>query len=136
MNNNKKGPEFLKALIMYAVIFLVVALIVTSLSGGDFFGGGGDTVEQFEYSQLIKEFEKGNIASISINETSLSYTGQLKNGTKFTCSVPSSYDMAVITEKYVVPQAAEGMLSVTTVKSSFLMGLISWIPTIDRKSVV
>lgn len=114
---------------MYAVIFLVVALLVTSIGGGGFFGKEESVVE-YEYSQLVSVLEKGRVASISVNEGALTYTGQLRDGTMFKCSVPSAYDMAVLTEKYIVPQAAEGTLTVSTVKSSILGSIISWIPTI------
>ena len=129
MNNNKKGPDFLKALAMYAAIFLVVALLVTSLTGGGFFGTQEEIVE-YEYSQLVSVLEKELVTSVSVNEGSLSYQGQLRDGTMFKCTVPSAYDMAVLTEMYIVPQAAAGTLTVSTVKSSILGSIISWVPTI------
>ena len=129
MNNKRKGPSFIKALIMYAAIFLVVALLVSALNGESLFGNSKQIV-QLEYSDFISQLEKENVTNIAVNDGSLSYSGKLKDGTEFTVNVPSSYDMAVISETYIVPQAAEGILQVSAVKSSAWLSIISWLPTI------
>ena len=129
MNNKRKGPSFIKALIMYAAIFLVVALLVSALNGENLFGNSKQIV-QLEYSDFISQLEKENVTNIAVNDGSLSYSGKLKDGTEFTVNVPSSYDMAVISETYIVPQAAEGILQVSAVKSSAWLSIISWLPTI------
>ena len=129
MNNKRKGPNFIKALIMYAAIFLVIALLVSTLSGESLFKPS-QQIKRLEYSEFIGLLESRNVKQLSVNESSLVYTGQLRNGTEFTVSVPSAYDMAVLSEKYIVPQSAEGVLTVTAVKTSGFWNIISWLPTI------
>ncbi|MCQ2551764.1 MAG: ATP-dependent zinc metalloprotease FtsH [Clostridia bacterium] len=126
--NNKKGPQLFKGLALYAVIFLVVIAIVSSVSGG-FFADDQSTTE-LEYSDFVLYLEKGMVNEVIVKENSLTYKGKLVDGTAFVVSVPSSYDAAVITEKYLVPLSADGVLTVTTVKASALSGLLGWLPTI------
>ncbi len=127
--NNRKGPNFFKAIIMYAVIFLVVVMLVSSLNGTGFLGNQ-DTVEEFDYSRFVSELEKGAVKKLTINEGQLSYSGELTSGTKFKVTMPSSYDMALLTEKYIMPAAAAGSMEVKTQQSSNWLSLLSWLPSI------
>lgn len=127
--NNKRGPNFIKAIIMYAVIFLVVVMLVSSL-GDTGLLGNQDMVENFDYSRFVSELEKGTVKQLTINEGQLSYSGQLSNGTKFKATMPSSYDMALLAEKYIMPAAAAGSMEVKTQQSSNWLSLLSWLPTI------
>ena len=129
MNNKGKKPNFIKALLMYAAIFLVVALLVSTLSGESLFGESQQVV-QLDYSEFIGMLKNQNIKKLSVNENSLTYSGELRDGSQFTVSVPSAYDMAVLSEQYIVPQSADGILEVSAVKTSGIWNIISWLPTI------
>jgi len=129
LNNKGKGPNLFKALIMYAAIFVIVAMLITSITGNSLFTTT-QSVEQFEYSDFVECLEKETIKTLSVDESNLRYTGTLKNGTSFTVSVPSSYDMAVLSEKYIVPMAADGTITVSAVRQSAFWSLMSWLPTI------
>ena len=126
MNKGKK-PNLIKGLVMYAVLFVFIIAIVSALNGT--FTKSGDIVE-IEYSEFVQYLANEKVTSLDVDEYSLKYTGQLKNGTVFMCDVPSNYDMAVITEQYVVPQSAAGILTVNAVKRSSWAGILSWVPTI------
>ncbi|MBQ2218052.1 MAG: ATP-dependent zinc metalloprotease FtsH, partial [Firmicutes bacterium] len=56
--------------------------------------------------------------------------GQLKDSSYFISYAPTAYDMAIISEGYLIPQAEAGKLTVESIKPSAWAGVISWIPTL------
>ena len=127
-NNKNNRPSGLKVLIYYVALFAIIALVVHFV-----FGPAGDTTQQrvtLNFSQFVSKIESGNVKTITVNSSDRSYTGVLKDGSTFIAYAPSEYDMAVISEKYIVPQAAEGKLEVVSVRPSNLWSWLSLIPTI------
>ena len=127
-NNNGKKPSLLKVIAIYALVFLVIAGIISAISGGSIFGG--EDAKEIEFSEFVDYLNKGQVSELTINENNRSYTAKLKSGTTVLAFAPTIYDMAVVSEQYIVPQSAEGTLVVKSVRPSSYAGLLSWIPTI------
>ncbi|MCQ2565300.1 MAG: ATP-dependent zinc metalloprotease FtsH [Clostridia bacterium] len=125
MNNNKK-PGFGRGIIIYLIIFGLALAIIWAYQGT----GTSASVSAVEYSEFISMLKKQEITEISVNNSSLSYEGKLKDGSYVTTYAPSGYDMALVSEQYLIPQAENGGLKVVTIRPSALAGIISWLPTI------
>ena len=125
MNNNKK-PGLGRGIIVYLLIFGLALAVIWAYQGTDSAG----SVEAIEYSDFITLLKNQEITEISVNNNSLSYEGKLKDGSYVTTYAPSGYDMALISEQYLVPQAESGTLKIETIRPSALAGIISWLPTI------
>ena len=128
MKNNGKKPSFIVVLLIYILIFAAIAGIISLISGGSIFGG--DDVTGVEFSTLVGYLEKEQIAELQINESNRSYTAKLKAGNTVIAYAPTASEMYTISEKYIVPQMAEGKLVVKSVKPSSYASILSWIPTI------
>ncbi|MBO4861728.1 MAG: ATP-dependent metallopeptidase FtsH/Yme1/Tma family protein, partial [Firmicutes bacterium] len=128
MNNKGKKPSLLKALLIYVVIFVVVAGFITLITGGSLFGSGD--ARDIEFSELVDYLDRGQITEILINENNRSYTAKLKSGEVVVAYAPTVFEMQTISEKYIVPQSTSGSLVVKSVKPSNYSGILSWIPTI------
>ncbi len=129
MNNNGKKPGLLKALVIYVLIFVVVAGFITLISGGSIFGRDTDT-RDIEFSELIGYLDKSQVEEIEINENNRSYVAKLRNGDVVVAYAPSISEMDEVSRAYIVPQSAAGTLTVKSVKPSGYAGILSWIPTI------
>ena len=127
-NNNGKKPSLLKALLVYVLIFVVVAGLITLITGGSLFGGGD--ARDIEFSELVDNFEKGQVTEVLINENNRSYTAKLKSGETVIAYAPTVFEMETLSEKYIVPQSSSGTLVVKSVRPSNYAGILSWIPTI------
>ena len=129
MNNNKdKKPSLLRVILIYLMVFLVIAGVISLLSGGDIFGGGD--VKQIEFSELLDDFSKEQVKEVTVYEGSRKYEATLKSGQKVSAYAPTTYDMTLVSEQYIVPQAAEGKLVVKSVPPSNAGTILTWIPTI------
>ncbi|MBR6351816.1 MAG: ATP-dependent zinc metalloprotease FtsH, partial [Firmicutes bacterium] len=115
-------------MLIYVLVFLVIAGVISAISGGNIFGGGD--VKEIEFSQLVDYFEKGQVAEVTVNENNRGYVAKLKSGQSVSAYAPTSYDMYIVSEKYIAPQAADGSLVVKSVRPSSYGALLSWIPTI------
>ncbi|MBR6236957.1 MAG: ATP-dependent metallopeptidase FtsH/Yme1/Tma family protein, partial [Firmicutes bacterium] len=118
----------LKALLVYVLIFVVVAGLITLITGGSLFGGGD--ARDIEFSELVDNFEKGQVTEVLINENNRSYTAKLKSGETVIAYAPTVFEMQTLSDKYIVPQSSSGTLVVKSVKPSNYAGILSWIPTI------
>ncbi len=127
-NNNGKKPSLLKALLVYVLIFVVVAGLITLITGGSLFGGGD--ARDIEFSELVDNFERGQVTEVLINENNRSYTAKLKSGETVIAYAPTVFEMETLSEKYIVPQSSSGTLVVKSVRPSNYAGILSWIPTI------
>ena len=126
MNNKNKRPSPIGIFISYAVMFVIVMLVVSF-----FFGDGMNSeTKNLEYSEFVDLISSEKISTIKISSASRSYSGTLKDGTKFIAYAPTDYDMAIISQEYIVPQAAEGKLKVESVKPSNWLSILSLIPTV------
>ena len=117
MNNNGKRPGFLKVLLVYILIFVAIAGVISMLSGGSLFNNTGET-KSIEFSQLIDYLDKKEVTEITISASSRSYTAKLKSGDTVVAYAPTEYDMMTVSETYIVPQSAEGTLIVKSVRPS------------------
>ena len=128
MNNKGKKPSLLKALVIYVLIFVIVAGFITLITGGSLFGGGD--ARDIEFSELVDYLDRGQVTEILINENNRSYTAKLKSGEVVVAYAPTVFEMQTVSEKYIVPQSTSGSLVVKSVKPSNYSGILSWIPTI------
>ena len=126
MNKNKK-PGFGRGIIIYLIIFGLALAIIWAYQGSDM---NSASVKAVEYSEFVSLLKDKKINEISVNTSSLSYEGVLADGSIVTTYAPSSYDMALLSENYLIPQIEEGVLTMSTIRPSALAGLLSWLPTI------
>jgi cell division protease FtsH len=126
-NNNNRRPGFFGGFGLYLLLF-VIAIALFSAYQGNNFGGAGE-IKELEFSEFVTQLQNENVASVKITEGTRSYEGSLKDGTKFAAYAPTAYDMALVSEEYIIPQSANG-LKVQSVKPSAWAGLLSWLPTI------
>ncbi len=127
MNNNKK-PGMGRGIGIYIILFLIIAGVIYGIQGGAQ-PSNTQTVKNIEFSEMIDYLEAEKVTEITINEGSRQYKGVLKDGTVFIAYAPTNYDMAVISQNYIVPQAADG-LKVYSVKPSSWGAILSWLPTL------
>ena len=127
MNNKNKRPSGIGIFISYAVTFAILVLLVSLLFGN---GMGGQETKQLQFSEFVDLISNEKVATLKITSGSRSYTGTLRDGTKFIAYAPTDYDMAVISQEYVVPQSAAGTLKVESTRPSNWLSILSLIPTI------
>ena len=101
MNNNGKKPGLLKALVIYVLIFVVVAGFITLISGGSIFGRDTDT-KDIEFSELIGYLDKSQVEEIEINENNRSYVAKLRTGQVVVAYAPSISEMDEVSRAYIV----------------------------------
>ena len=128
MNNKGKKPGFFGVVVLYILIFVVIAALISTFSRGSLFGGGD--VTEIEFSQFIKYLQDGQIAEVTVNESNRSYEAVHKNGQKLITYAPSTSDMDTVSEQYIVPMSASGALVVKGIKPASYISFLSWIPTI------
>ncbi|MBR0417481.1 MAG: ATP-dependent zinc metalloprotease FtsH [Firmicutes bacterium] len=107
-------------------MFGLVVLIVGFLFGN----GATQETKSLEFSEFVDQISNEKVATLKISSSSRSYSGTLKDGTKFIAYAPTDYDMAIVSQEYVVPQAASGKLKVESVKPNNWLSLLSLIPTV------
>ncbi len=125
--NNSKRPGFGRGMIIYLIIFGLAFAALWAYQDG---GVRSNGIKDIEYSEFVGHLSRGELSEISVNSSSLSYEGKLKDGSSIRTNAPSSYDMAIISEQYLIPQAESGSLKLVTIKPSSLAGLLSWLPTL------
>ena len=117
-----KGPLYY--ILIFALVFVVaygIQMLAINFSG---------QVVNLEFSEFVQDLQTGQVESVKVNAGSRSYEGQLKNGEYYLAYAPSEYDMNTISEKYIVPMAADGSLTVLSVKPSMVGEILSWVPSI------
>ena len=128
--NNGKNQRPGRGFGLYLAIFALVLLIVYAYQGSDLVTSVNEAEpKEVEFSDMVNYLESENVASIKLVAESRRYEGTLKDGSKFIAYAPSSYDMAVISETYLIPMSTDG-LKVESVKPSNTSALLSWIPTL------
>ncbi|HQC35887.1 MAG TPA: ATP-dependent metallopeptidase FtsH/Yme1/Tma family protein, partial [Bacillota bacterium] len=125
--NNSKRPGFGRGMIIYLIIFGLAFAALWAYQDG---GVRSNGIKDIEYSEFVGHLSRGELSEISVNSSSLSYEGKLKDGSSIRTNAPSSYDMSILSEQYLIPQAESGSLKLVTVKPSSLAGLLSWLPTL------
>ncbi|MDO5441319.1 MAG: ATP-dependent zinc metalloprotease FtsH [Bacillota bacterium] len=117
-----KGPLYY--ILIFALVFVVaygIQMLAINFSG---------QVVNLEFSEFVQDLQTGQVESVKVNAGSRSYEGQLKNGEYYLAYAPSEYDMNAISENYIVPMAADGSLTVLSVKPSAFGAILSWVPSI------
>ena len=128
--NNGKNQRPGRGFGLYLAIFALVLLIVYAYQGSDLVTSVNEAEpKEVEFSDMVNYLESENVASIKLVAESRRYEGTLKDGSRFIAYAPSSYDMAVISETYLIPMSTDG-LKVESVKPSNTSALLSWIPTL------
>ncbi|MBQ1579538.1 MAG: AAA family ATPase, partial [Firmicutes bacterium] len=79
---------------------------------------------------MVEALKDEKVQTISVSEGNRRYEGQLKDSSYFVSYAPTAYDMAIVSEGYLIPQAEAGKLTVESIKPSAWAGVISWIPTL------
>ena len=128
--NNNRRPGPFKGIGLYALLFALVFVIVYAYRGSDLGTqlGEAEPVE-YEFSQMVEQLEAENVTQIKVTAESRKYEGTLANGIKFIAYAPSSYDMAIVSENYIIPQSSAGLL-VNSVKPSSTATILSFVPTL------
>ena len=129
MKNNGKKPSFIIVLLIYVLIFAVIAGIISWISSGSIFGPTTDA-QEVDYSKFVEYLSKEEVAELTISEGNLRYNAVLKNGQQIISYAPSQIDMGVLSEQLITPQSASGKLVVKSVRPSSYASILSWIPTI------
>ena len=92
--------------------------------------GQTSQVKEIGFSEMVEDLKNEKIQTISVSEGNRRYEGQLKDSSYFVSYAPTAYDMAIISEGYLIPQAEAGKLTVESIKPSAWANVISWVPTL------
>ena len=123
--NRRKGPRGAAFYITVLVVAFFLAYMVQNLSGTL-----SSQIVNLSFSEFVEKLDDGDVTTVKISEGSRSYEGTLKDGTQFIAYAPSDYDMAVVSEQYIVPLSSAGRLNVPSVRPSSWLSILSWIPSI------
>ncbi|MBR3718591.1 MAG: ATP-dependent metallopeptidase FtsH/Yme1/Tma family protein, partial [Firmicutes bacterium] len=127
-NKNRKNGPF-KGIGLYVILFAVVLLGAWLFQNSGLMGQTSQ-VKEIGFSELVEDLKSEKVQTISVSEGSRRYEGQLKDSSYFVAYAPTAYDMAIISESYLIPQAEAGKVTVETIKPSAWSSVISWIPTL------
>ncbi|MBQ3920932.1 MAG: ATP-dependent zinc metalloprotease FtsH [Firmicutes bacterium] len=89
-----------------------------------------DTVKEVEFSEFVNYLKNEELTELRTSESGRSYSATLKNGGKIISYAPTGYDMAILSEDYIIPQSAAGTLKVESIRPSAWSSILSWLPTI------
>ena len=126
-NNNGKKPSPLGGIIIYFLVFALVIGMVSLFRGG-LNSSMNANIKTLEFSEFVAQLEADNVKEITATD-SRRYYGYLKDGTYFESFAPTAYDMAIISEEYLVPMASEG-LTVHSVRPNSWGAFLNWLPTL------
>ncbi len=103
--------KFLRNIGVYLIIFALVLTMAWLYRGG----APEEEVTEIKFSQLVTYLSEEKVESINVGEVTSSNVkpldGELKDGTKFTCYVPSMTQMSILDQTYILPQVEEGIIS-------------------------
>ncbi len=127
-NKNRRGGPF-RGIGLYIILFAGV------LFGAWFFQSSGifgqtNQVKEIGFSEFVEDLKDEKIQTVKVSEGSRRYEGQLKDGSYFIAYAPTAYDMAIVSEGYIIPQAESGKITVESIKPSAWSSVLSWIPTL------
>ena len=92
--------------------------------------GDQTQVKEIGFSEFVEDLKNEKVQTVSVSEGSRRYEGQLKDSSYFITYAPTAYDMAIVSEGYLIPQAESGKLTIESIKPSPWASVISWIPTL------
>ena len=125
--NDKNGPGRGKTALVYLLIFVAVVALVSSFRG---MGSAAASREEIEFSEFIDYLKNEQVTEVYISESGKYYEATLKSGASIVSYAPTSYDMALVSQEYIMPQASSGKLKVQSIQPSILSSLVGWIPTL------
>ena len=125
MNNKKRNA--VRGIGIYFIIFAIVLTFAWFYQGATM--GEQSTVKNLEFSEFVSYLSNEQVKSVKITESSRRYEGELTNGTLYLTYAPTTYDMKVVSETYIVPQSGD-KLTVRSVKPSSMSAWLSWLPTL------
>ncbi len=123
--------KFLRNIGVYLIIFALVLTMAWLYRGG----APEEEVTEIKFSQLVTYLSEEKVESINVGEVTSSNVkpldGELKDGTKFTCYVPSMTQMSILDQTYILPQVEEGIISsYTSEEPTVTPWYISMLPTL------
>jgi len=97
--NNFKGNKNYRSIGLYLLVLIIAVSIISS-----FFEPKTSSIQEFTYSQFLKEVETNNVAKVTIINNSI--TGTLVNGTKFSTYSPNDPELInILRTKNIVIEA-------------------------------
>ncbi|WP_324825898.1 ATP-dependent zinc metalloprotease FtsH [Sinanaerobacter sp. ZZT-01] len=108
---------------IYLLIFVIVVIMAWVYKGVP-----AKEIKAIEFSDMVTYLEKQQVTELTIKETHLK--GTLKNGTIVSAYAPTPYELMQVSQNYVMPQAAEGILKVPSVKPDNSGWIWNLLPTI------
>ena len=127
-NNNRKGGP-IRGIWLYVILFAAVLLGAWFFQNAGIFGEQAQ-VKEIGFSEFVEDLKNEKVQTVSVSEGSRRYEGQLKDSSYFVTYAPTAYDMAIVSEGYLIPQAEGGKLTIESIKPSPWSSVISWIPTL------
>ena len=125
--NRKSGP--IRGIWLYVILFAGVLLGAWFFQNSGIFGDQTQ-VKEIGFSEFVEDLKNEKVQTVSVSEGSRRYEGQLKDSSYFITYAPTGYDMAIVSEGYLLPQAESGKLTIESIKPSPWASVISWIPTL------
>ena len=127
-NKNRKGGP-IRGIWLYVILFAGVLLGAWFFQNSGIFGDQSQ-VKEIGFSEFVEDLKNEKVQTVSVSEGSRRYEGQLKDSSYFITYAPTGYDMAIVSEGYLLPQAESGKLTIESIKPSPWASVISWIPTL------
>ena len=127
-NKNRKGGP-IRGIWLYVILFAGVLLGAWFFQNSGIFGDQTQ-VKEIGFSEFVEDLKNEKVQTVSVSEGSRRYEGQLKDSSYFITYAPTAYDMAIVSEGYLIPQAERGKLTIESIKPSPWASVISWIPTL------
>ncbi len=129
MNNKNRNISPFKGIGFYVILFIVVLLAAWLFQNSGIMGQQA-SVKEIGFSQMVEDLENEKVQTVKVSEGSRRYEGQYKDSSYFIAYAPTAYDMAIVSENYLVPMASSGKISVETIRPSAWSSVASWIPTL------
>ena len=129
MNNKKRNNGPFRGIGLYIILFAVVLGGIWLFQNSGIMGNTTQ-VKEIGFSEMVEALKDEKVQTISVSEGNRRYEGQLKDSSYFVSYAPTAYDMAIVSEGYLIPQAEAGKLTVESIKPSAWANVISWVPTL------
>ena len=129
MNNKKRNNGPFRGIGLYIILFAVVLGGIWLVQNSGIMGNTTQ-VKEIGFSEMVEALKDEKVQTISVSEGNRRYEGQLKDSSYFVSYAPTAYDMAIVSEGYLIPQAEAGKLTVESIKPSAWANVISWVPTL------
>ena len=117
MNNKKRNNGPFRGIGLYIILFAVVLGGIWLFQNSGLMGNASQ-VKEIGFSEMVEALKDEKVQTISVSEGNRRYEGQLKDSSYFVSYAPTAYDMAIVSEGYLIPQAEAGKLTVESIKPS------------------